>query len=452
VSDSDPSQGMTLEQQLAYARDLRRIYDSERERRRELEATNRALATANAELDRRLYDLLAAQDWILAVSSSRDLPSMMDLLSQPLVLLLNARGTVVFPWDPEQQALGSALGHGIMRETPTLAALRQSGLAETVLAGEGRWEAPDLDSAAGDGAVDYGVVRALGWRAVVAVPLVARNERVGVLFVGWDTTHQMDERDRMLLDLLASHAAVSLANARLLTESAARAQALQEAEAQQLAYAHDLRLAYESERARRAELQAAYLGTVRVLAAAIETRDPYTGGHVERVAAYAVAIGRELGWEIGRLETLELGALLHDVGKIGVEDRVLRKPGKLEPDELAQMRRHPELGARMLQDVPFLGIVVIGCALRHHERPDGLGYPDGLLGEAIPIEARIVAVADTVDAITSDRPYRKARPLTVAVAEIEQHRGTQFDPEVVAAFMRAVGTGAIRTASGDAVG
>jgi len=432
VSDAPRPETLSLEQQLAYARDLRRVYDLERARRRELEEANRALAAANAELDRRLYDLMAAQEWILAVNSSRELPALMDLLAEPLLVLLHAQESVVFPWDPAARQLGHALGLGGRPETPLLAALRASPFSAGVLAaGQPREIAaleadPDLDAA-----------RQLGWRALVALPLVARDERVGLLYVAWSAPHTPDERERMLLDLVAQHAAVSLANARLLAESAARAEALQRAEQQQLAYARDLRRAFERERARRSEVQAAYLATVKVLAAAMETRDPYTGGHVERVAAYAVAIGRELGWESERLATLEMGAALHDVGKIGIEDRVLRKPGRLEDEEWSQMRQHARMGARLLEQVPFLWASV-GCALRHHERFDGRGYPDGLRGAEIPLEARVVAVADTFDAMTTDRPYRRGLPASVALAEIERCAGSQFDPEVVAAFLRAV--------------
>jgi putative two-component system response regulator len=208
------------------------------------------------------------------------------------------------------------------------------------------------------------------------------------------------------------------------------------------AYAHDLRQAYEGERARREELQATYLATVKMLAAAIEARDPYTGGHVERVAAYAIAIGRELGWEPNRLAALELGAVLHDIGKIGVEDRILRKPGPLNPDEWEQLRQHPVIGARMLAMVPFLQGAA-ASARHHHERYDGQGYPDQLAGQAIPAEARVVSVADTFDAMTSARSYRAALPAETALAEIERRAGAQFDPTVVAAFLHAFAAGAL---------
>ena len=158
-----------------------------------------------------------------------------------------------------------------------------------------------------------------------------------------------------------------------------------------------------------------YSATVEILAAAIEARDPYTAGHVQRVAAVAVATAQQLGWAPDRLASLEFAAALHDLGKIGVEDRILRKPGPLAGPEQEQMQQHTVLGARMLQDVPYLHALphlemARSCALYHQERYDGNGYPQGLAGQAIPLEARIVAVADTYDAITSDRPVPAAAP------------------------------------------
>jgi HD-GYP domain-containing protein (c-di-GMP phosphodiesterase class II) len=194
-----------------------------------------------------------------------------------------------------------------------------------------------------------------------------------------------------------------------------------------------------------AELESAYLNTVEVLADAVETRDPYTGGHVSRVAAYSLAIARELGWSERQLGQLHMAAALHDVGKIGVPDAVLRKQGPLDAEELPVMRSHTNLGARLLDGVPFL-TPALECALSHQEFYDGKGYPRGLAGEAIGPDARVVAIADTFDAMTTTRPYRKGLPMEVAVAEIQKCAGTQFDPVMVAAFMRAVEKGAIAVA------
>ena len=183
-----------------------------------------------------------------------------------------------------------------------------------------------------------------------------------------------------------------------------------------------------------AESRAAYLGAIRGLAAALDARDPYTSGHSERVSAISVLMGRHLSASEADLDVLRLGALLHDIGKIGVSDQVLRKPGPLTAEEFEQIKRHPALGARILRQVhflePYLPIVEL-----HHERPDGRGYPFGLHGEDIPWVARIVHVADAWDAMTSARAYRPARARAEALAELKRHAGTQFDSACVAALV-----------------
>ncbi|MBI3049470.1 MAG: HD-GYP domain-containing protein [Acidobacteria bacterium] len=183
------------------------------------------------------------------------------------------------------------------------------------------------------------------------------------------------------------------------------------------------------------------VGAIRALAAAPDARDPYTAGHSERVSALSVLMGRQMLLGAEKLEILRLGALLHDVGKIGVSDEVLRKPGVLTSEEFEQLKRHPALGARILRQVPFLTPHVPIVEL-HHERPDGGGYPFGLRGDEIPVAARIVHVADAFDAITSARAYRPARGAAEALAELRRHAGTQFDPasvDALAAVLPEVG-------------
>jgi putative nucleotidyltransferase with HDIG domain len=195
-----------------------------------------------------------------------------------------------------------------------------------------------------------------------------------------------------------------------------------------------------------AETRSAYVGTIRALALALDARDPYTAGHSERVSAISMAIGREMHLSEDDLDVLRLGALLHDIGKIGINDDVLRKPGPLTPEEFEVIKQHPTLGAKMLRSVPFLAPHIPIVEL-HHERPDGKGYPHGLSGSETPLLARIVHAADAFDAITSARAYRPARDSADALAELWRCAGTQFDAEVVHALVRA--QPAIRTA-GDA--
>jgi putative nucleotidyltransferase with HDIG domain len=186
-----------------------------------------------------------------------------------------------------------------------------------------------------------------------------------------------------------------------------------------------------------AETQSAYLGAIRALAAALDARDPYTAGHSERVSALSVLIARQLSLSEAEVDVIRLGALLHDIGKIGVADHILRKPGPLSADEFEQIRRHPGLGARILRKVPFLEPHLAIVEL-HHERPDGKGYPFGLLGDNIPLDARIVHVADAFDAMTSARAYRPARATSVALVELQRYSGTQFDPASVDALREAL--------------
>jgi putative nucleotidyltransferase with HDIG domain len=186
-----------------------------------------------------------------------------------------------------------------------------------------------------------------------------------------------------------------------------------------------------------AETQSAYLGAIRALAAALDARDPYTAGHSERVSALSVLIARQLDLSEAEVDVIRLGALLHDIGKIGVADHILRKPGALSADEFEQIRRHPGLGARILRKVPFLEPHLAIVEL-HHERPDGKGYPFGLLGDNIPMDARIVHVADAFDAMTSARAYRPARAASVALVELQRYSGTQFDPASVDALREAL--------------
>jgi response regulator RpfG family c-di-GMP phosphodiesterase len=182
-------------------------------------------------------------------------------------------------------------------------------------------------------------------------------------------------------------------------------------------------------------LEDTYRTTLRALVAALEMRDTDTHGHSERVVAFSLRLGRELGLDREQMRSLEFGSLLHDIGKIGVPDAILRKPAGLTEAEWAKMRRHPDLGRQILAGIKFLEGAALVVA-QHHERWDGTGYPAALRGAGIDLNARLFAVADAFDAITSDRVYRAGKPYEEAAAELEKWAGTQFDPEIVAAFRR----------------
>jgi response regulator RpfG family c-di-GMP phosphodiesterase len=181
------------------------------------------------------------------------------------------------------------------------------------------------------------------------------------------------------------------------------------------------------------ELEGTYEATLQALVTALDLRDNETHGHSYRVVEYAVVVAERMGVSPEEAAWIRRGAILHDVGKIGVPDAILRKPDKLTPEEWVEMRRHPEMGYQMLKHIPFLK-PALDIVLYHQERYDGTGYPFGLAGDAIPLGARIFAVVDTFDAMTSDRPYRPALSMDAVRAEIERCTGTQFDPKVVEAF------------------
>jgi hypothetical protein len=202
-------------------------------------------------------------------------------------------------------------------------------------------------------------------------------------------------------------------------------------EREQLAvYAREMLESYGRELHTIADLEASYRSTVEALAVAVESKDATTGGHIRRVSRLGALLAEAHLGDGGHDPQLEFGFLLHDVGKLAVPDAVLSKPGALSSREWSQIRRHPAEGARILSAVPFLR-GAIDIVLHHHERWDGGGYPDGLAGDAIPIGARLFAVADTIDAMTSDRPYRSALPLASAVDEVVRLAGSQFDPACV---------------------
>jgi putative nucleotidyltransferase with HDIG domain len=186
-----------------------------------------------------------------------------------------------------------------------------------------------------------------------------------------------------------------------------------------------------------------FLGSIRMLAAAIDEKDPYTRGHSGRVAKYSILIAQQLGLASVELEKIRISALLHDVGKIGVDDRVLKKPGALTPEEFELMKQHPSKGANIMRPVAQLKEMLPGIEL-HHEHVNGGGYPHGLQGDEIPLMARIIAVADTLDAMTTNRPYQTAMDLEFAMNRIQTLANTKFDAAVVDALSRAVRAGKIR--------
>ncbi len=263
-------------------------------------------------------------------------------------------------------------------------------------------------------------LRSLAWVGLGAIVLAA----IGSVWLARTLTNPIDQLSRSLsLMTIAgrAHTSVELSGS--------------SRELDQLTFTFNALMASLS--SAEADAEATYLGAVRALAAALDARDPYTAGHSERVSRFAVAMGEELKLDADAVETLRLGALLHDIGKIGVPDEVLRKPGVLSAAEFEAIKMHPSAGARILRSIPFLAPHIPIVEL-HHERPDGLGYPYGLRGNDVPMLARIVHVADAFDAMTSARAYRAGRIPVEAISELRKCIGTDFDGPSVEALIAAL--------------
>lgn len=198
--------------------------------------------------------------------------------------------------------------------------------------------------------------------------------------------------------------------------------------------ANEFNLMAEKLKLRQDDLENAYLGTIKALTSAIDAKDKYTHGHSGRVTELSIKIGQKLGFTPDRLSILEQASLFHDVGKIGIEDAILNKASRLSDLEYAIIKKHPEIGVDIIKDVDYLR-PIIPIVKHDHERYDGSGYPDGLKGEDIPLEARVIAIADFYDAITTDRPYRRGLLHEAAINEIRERRGTEFDPRLVDVFL-----------------
>jgi HD-GYP domain-containing protein (c-di-GMP phosphodiesterase class II) len=245
-------------------------------------------------------------------------------------------------------------------------------------------------------------------RQLLAVPLFRPQKHLGALFALDKIANDFDSHDVKLLISIANASAIYLENSIL----------------------------YE-------DVRGLVMGLLHSLTSAVDAKDPYTCGHSRRVALLSRRIAREAGLDDAACERIYIGALLHDVGKIGVPEHVLCKPGKLTSEEFDLIRRHPAIGARILKDVKQIRDIIPGV-LHHHERYGGGGYPAGLAGENIPLIGRIICLADCLDAMTSTRTYREAMPLETALAEIRRGRGTQFDPALADALLR-IGDGRLRS-------
>lgn len=362
-----------------------------------LKEANTELAQANRVLDLRLNSLRALHRIGISLNSAESLHQILEQILKSVVSLIGADTCAIFLEDEGKRL--TIAGHvGLSDQYVAAPEMALDGSALRALR-ESRLLIVDGDNHLS--ARMSAVAAREGIRAAASIPLNVAGEMVGGLDVCFKSKHTFSEDEISVLKTLAEQAAVALHNARLVEQ-----------------------------------VQESYLSTIRALAAAVEAKDPYTRGHSEEVRRLAVATGRQLGLASRQLELLNLGALFHDIGKIGISESILHKDGELTDEEACEMRRHTTIGESILSKIPALDDVR-PIVRHHHERFDGTGYPDGICASA-SLLAAVISVCDTYQAMTSDRPYRHALTHHQAIQEIQVGSGSQFVPEVVEAFVAAL--------------
>ena len=332
---------------------------------------------------------------ILSTLSHGDI---LETVSRMMEHVLNADSISICLVEKERNGFVFVAGTGEYLPRDTVIGFRDTSLTEVYLKGRVQYVA-NLKNTEGLHPLEARLLGE-GFSSVLRVPLVVKGEVIGILNAISRRPSAFSYHDLNILETLADQISVAIENARLFKD-----------------------------------LEELFIGTVSALSGAIDAKSPWTAGHSERVTRCAMKIGRALDMDEEDLKTLRLASLLHDIGKIGVAEGVLEKPARLTEEEIGLIKTHPVKSRDILSPIKQLK-EILDVVLHHHEYYDGSGYPDSLRGEDIPIMARIISVADTVDAMASDRPYRKGKTMEAIVEELKRCTGTQFDPHVVAAFLK----------------
>lgn len=349
-------------------------------------------------LTKKVLELATLYEMSRALGSTLDLDVLLESVLDSALRIFDVDSGYVMLRDKATAALDLRAWRGMKPERPDEGSVRSS-MSEWVVR-QGR---PLVFNPSQDEPAEQHVDAVTGALAALCVPLVSSEGVVGAICVGSrDRDYRFSSDDVRLLSTIANHVTIAIGNIELFSS-----------------------------------LQDAYLATVRALAAAVDAKDPFTRGHSDRVASYARAIAEKLELSGEQSTALEMAAYLHDIGKIGVREGILLKPGKLSDEEYGQMKHHPLIGANILRPVAFPWPIA-PVVRHHHEHYDGKGYPAGLKGEEIPLLARILTVADAFEAMTSDRPYRPGRTDAEAIEELRRCQGSHFDPRVVDSFIAAL--------------
>ena len=355
------------------------------------------------ELAGRIDVIMTLDEINKAISSSLSREKIMETAMQQIERITRCELVAVLQVEGEELEITAIHGNDILVPPSMMPGSRIAGrsTAGEAFSRHASQRIGDLTGHPRIGAMDSSLMQA-GIRSLIAIPLLAKDRIDGVLLLGDTEAGQFKPEATFTIEKIASQMAVALANARL----------------------------YE-------DLHILFISTVTSLANAIDAKSPWTKGHSVRVMQMATRLAREMELSSDVVERVRLGGLLHDIGKIGIIESLLDKPAMLDEDEFPPMRLHPEKGVAILAPIEQLRDVIPGI-LHHHERYDGSGYPEGLKGEAIPLEARIIGVADAFDAMVAERPYKPGHSVTEALVELRRCAGTQFDPVVVEHFARAV--------------
>jgi putative nucleotidyltransferase with HDIG domain len=343
----------------------------------------------------------------LGINSTMEPAKLFDLIVNTTMETLNAQigYIVIYDQEGEQLLVSSLFGHRTIGEGKTYIPMKPSSVSAWVIENGKPLLISDINDAP-----QFDRFSALGYerKTLICVPLATKDEMVGTITVVNKKDNSVYTNEELeLLTTIAAQASIAIKNARL----------------------------YE-------EQQRTYMNTIHALVSAIEASDSYTRGHSERVTRYSVALAKKLGLPQERLKIIERAAILHDIGKIGVDLTLLHKQGRLTAEDIIDLQQHPVIGMKILEPIEFLTDVRL-CIGQHHERFDGLGYPNNIPSEQLLLESRILAIADSFDAMTSDRPYRKALPPEQAIKELQDNAGSQFDPVLVPHFIEIVQQGEV---------
>lgn len=364
-----------------------------------------SLRDRSESLTKKVLELATLYEMSRALGSTLDLDILLDSVLESAMRIFNVELGYVTLRDRESGELDVRSLQGSSSRSDEAAV--RSSMSEWVVR-EGR---PLIFNPPRDGENNGTRIDSVsGALAALCVPLISSEGTLGAITVGSrDPRHRFTSDDVRLLATIANHVTIAIGNIELFSS-----------------------------------LQDAYLATVRALAAAVDAKDPYTRGHSDRVAQFALMIADSVELSFEQKTALEMAAYLHDIGKIGISEEILLKPGKLSDEEMGQMRHHPLIGANILKPIAFPWPIA-PVVRHHHEHFDGRGYPAGLKGEEIPLLARVLTVADAYEAMVSDRPYRRGRSDEDAVLELRRCSGTHFDPRIVDAFIRALDESATAT-------